>query len=135
MDTIFKKYESEVRSYCRSFPKEFNYAKGSIIKDTKGEEYIDFFSGAGALNYGHNNEFIKSKIIEYLNNDGIMHALDMYTTAKKDFIEYFEKELLEPKGFNYKIQFTGPTGTNSVEAALKLARKVKKRNNILENNK
>lgn len=131
MDTIFKKYESEVRSYCRSFPKEFNYAKGSIIKDTKGEEYIDFFSGAGALNYGHNNEFIKSKIIEYLNNDGIMHALDMYTTAKKDFIEYFEKELLEPKGFNYKIQFTGPTGTNSVEAALKLARKVKKRSNIL----
>lgn len=131
MEEVFKKYESEVRSYCRSFPKEFNYAKGSIMKDTDGKEYIDFFCGAGALNYGHNNDYIKSKIIEYLNKDGIVHSLDMYTTAKKEFIEYFEKKLLEPKGYNYKIQFTGPTGTNSVEAALKLARKVKKRNNIL----
>ena len=41
-----------------------------------------------------------------------------------------EKNILEPRGFDYKIQFPGPTGTNAVEAALKLARKVKKRNNI-----
>lgn len=127
---VFQKYESEVRSYCRIFDEELDYAKGSIIKDINGKEYIDFFCGAGALNYGHNNEYIKEKIIKYLQDDKIMHALDMYTKAKCDFIKYFEERILEPRGLNYKIQFPGPTGTNAVEAALKLARKVKRRNNI-----
>ncbi len=127
---VFEKYESEVRSYCRIFNQQLDTAKGSIIKDVNGKEYIDFFCGAGALNYGHNNPYIKEKVINYLEKDGIMHALDMYTTAKADFIEYFEKEILEPRNLNYKIQFPGPTGTNAVEAALKLARKNKKRNNI-----
>lgn len=127
---IFEKYESEVRSYSRTFPKEFTKSKGSIITDTEGKEYIDFFCGAGALNYGHNNDYIKEKLIKYLESDGIMHSLDMYTTPKKEFIEFFEEKVIIPRGLDYKIQFTGPTGTNAIEAALKLARKVKKRNNI-----
>ncbi len=128
--SVFDKYESEVRSYCRNFPAVFTKAKGSIITAEDGKEYIDFFCGAGALNYGHNNDYIKEQIISYLESDGIIHSLDMFTSAKRDFIEYFEKNILEPRGFDYKIQFPGPTGTNAVEAALKLARKVKKRNNI-----
>ena len=130
MENIFEKYESEVRSYCRTFPKEFVKSKGAIIEDIDGNKYIDFFDGAGALNYGHNNDHIKEKLIDYLKNDGIMHALDMYTTPKKEFIKFFEEEVLIPRNLNYKIQFAGPTGTNAVEAALKLARKVKKRENI-----
>lgn len=130
MENIFEKYESEVRSYCRTFPKEFVKSKGAIIEDIDGNKYIDFFDGAGALNYGHNNDYIKEKLIDYLKNDGIMHALDMYTTPKKEFIKFFEEEVLIPRNLNYKIQFAGPTGTNAVEAALKLARKVKKRENI-----
>ncbi len=127
---IFETYESEVRSYCRSFPTVFTKAKGSIITDEIGTDYIDFFCGAGSVNYGHNVDYIKEKLIDYLQNDGILHALDMMTEKKADFIEYFEKEILIPRGLNYKIMFTGPTGTNAVEAALKLARKVKKRENI-----
>ena len=128
--SIFDKYESEVRSYCRNFPAVFTTAKDSFIFAEDGKKYIDFFCGAGALNYGHNNNYIKKQIINYLENDGIIHSLDMFTSAKREFIEYFEKNILEPRGFEYKIQFPGPTGTNAVEAALKLARKVKKRNNI-----
>ncbi len=131
MDTqVFEKYESEVRSYCRNFPTVFTKSKGSVLTDENGKEYIDFFCGAGALNYGHNNDYIKSKIIDYLSSDGVAHALDMYTAAKREFIDYFQNEILKPRGFEYKIQFPGPTGTNAVEAALKLARKVKKRQNI-----
>ena len=74
---VFEKYESEVRSYCRIFNQQLDTAKGSIIKDVNRKEYIDFFCGAGALNYGHNNPYIKEKIINYLEKDGIMHALDM----------------------------------------------------------
>lgn len=128
--SVFEQYESEVRSYCRNFPAVFTKAKGSEIFAEDGKKYIDFFCGAGALNYGHNNEYIKKRVIDYLEGDGIIHSLDMFTSAKRDFIEYFEEAVLKPRGFNYKIQFPGPTGTNAVEAALKLARKVKKRNNI-----
>jgi len=127
---VFENYESEVRSYCRIFNEELDYAKNSKIRDVNGKEYIDFFCGAGALNYGHNNPYIKEKVIEYLQEDRIIHALDMYTKAKCDFIRYFEENILKPRNLDYKIQFPGPTGTNAVESALKLARKVKKRNNI-----
>ncbi len=132
MDTkVFEEYESEVRSYCRHFPTVFTKAKGAYFYDEDGNKYIDFFCGAGAVNYGHNNPEIKKKLIEYLENDGVMHALDMYTVPKREFIETFEEKVLKPRGLNYKIQFPGPTGTNANEAALKLARKVKKRRNIL----
>ncbi|MXO80391.1 aminotransferase class III-fold pyridoxal phosphate-dependent enzyme, partial [Paenibacillus sp. OT2-17] len=126
----FEALESNVRSYCRSFPVVFNKAKNDVLYTEAGKGYIDFFAGAGALNYGHNNDFMKNRILDYLSSDRIMHGLDMYTTAKQEFIESFSERILQPKGLNYKLQFCGPTGTNAVEAALKLARKVKNRNGI-----
>lgn len=126
----FEEYESEVRSYCRNFPTVFTTAKGPFLYDEDGREYIDFFCGAGGLNYGHNNDYIKEKVVEYLQSDGVMHALDMYTAPKREFLTFYEEKILKPRGLNYKIQFPGPTGTNAVEAALKLARKVKKRPGI-----
>ena len=127
---VFMQYESEVRSYCRIFDQELATAKGAKITDVNGKEYIDFFCGAGALNYGHNNPYIKEKIIDYIEKDGIMHAMDMHTEAKEAFISYFQENILKPRNMDYKIMFPGPTGTNGVEAALKLARKVKKRSEI-----
>ena len=126
----FEKYESEVRSYCRIFNEIMTTAKGSVVTDDNGKKYIDFFAGAGGVNYGHNNGYIKEKLIKYLNDDGIIHSLDMFTKPKEEFISFFEKNILEKRNLEYKIMFPGPTGTNSIEAALKLARKVKKRNNI-----
>lgn len=126
----FEKYESEVRSYCRHFPTVFTKAKGSRIFDELGNEYIDFFCGAGAVNYGHNNSYIKPKLIEYIEGDGIMHALDMYTTPKREFIDFMQENILKPRGLDYKIMFPGPTGTNAVEAGLKIARKVTGRSNV-----
>jgi diaminobutyrate-2-oxoglutarate transaminase len=123
--------ESEVRGYVRSFPVVFERASGSLLFDEAGRQYIDFFSGAGTLNYGHNNPVLKRKLLEYLGSDGVVHGLDMATSAKKYFIETFERVLLKPRGWQYKLQFTGPTGTNAVEAALKLARQVKGRQNVI----
>ncbi len=127
---IFEKRESNVRSYCRNFPAIFHRAKGSFVYSESGEEYIDFLAGAGALNYGHNNDYIKEKVIAYLEADAIAHSLDMYTSAKEKFLSKFFEVVLIPKNLDYRIQFCGPTGTNAVEAALKLARKVKKRTGI-----
>lgn len=127
---VFETYESEVRSYCRKFPTIFTSAKNAILKDADGNEYIDFLCGAGSVNYGHNNDYIKNKVIEYLQKDGIVHSLDLYTVAKGEFLQYFEEKVLKPRGYDYKIMFTGPTGANSMEAALKLARKVTGRSNV-----
>ncbi|HEY0196062.1 MAG TPA: diaminobutyrate--2-oxoglutarate transaminase [Methanobacterium sp.] len=127
----FKKLESEVRSYVRSFPTVFKTAKDSKLYDEHGKEYIDFFAGAGTLNYGHNNPVVTEALIEYLNQDGLVHGLDIATTAKREFIEKFNDTILKPRHMEYKFQFCGPTGTDAVETALKLARMVKGRSNII----
>lgn len=129
--SIFNSMESEVRGYIRSFPVIFNKAKGSIMTDESGTEYIDFFSGAGTLNYGHNNSQFKKSLIDYLEADSIIHGLDMATSAKKRFLETFRDVILKPRGYEYKLQFTGPTGTNAVEAALKIARQVTGRSHVV----
>ncbi len=128
---VFEKHESEVRGYIRSFPVVFDKAIGAELFDEDGNRYIDFFAGAGTLNYGHNPEAAVEASIKYLQDRRIAHGLDKATVAKKKFIEVFVKHILEPRGYDYKMQFTGPTGTNCTEAAMKLARQVKGRANIV----
>ena len=128
--TIFENVESNVRSYCRSFPTVFVKAKGSVLIDENGREFVDFFAGSGALNFGHNPDVMNKRMIAYLQSDGVVHSMDMYTAPKRDFLTFFQENILAPRGLNYRIQFAGPTGTNAVEAAIKLARKVKQRENV-----
>jgi diaminobutyrate-2-oxoglutarate transaminase len=128
---VFEELESQVRSYCRSFPTIFTKAIGSKMWDDNGKEYIDFFAGAGALNYGHNNPKMKEKLIEYIISDGVTHSLDMATKAKGEFLTRFNEVVLKPRKLDYKVMFPGPTGTNTVESALKLARKVTGRDSVI----
>ncbi|SFV37334.1 diaminobutyrate-2-oxoglutarate transaminase [Devosia crocina] len=127
----FERVESRVRSYSRSFPKVFDRALGATIYDTDGKAYTDFLSGCSSLNYGHNDPDLKAALIEYVSNDGIAHGLDMFTDAKEQFLASFERLILRPRGMKHQLQFTGPTGANAVEAAMKLARKVTGRTNII----
>jgi diaminobutyrate-2-oxoglutarate transaminase len=127
----FERHESEVRSYCRSWPTVFQTAKGTHVQDEEGRTYLDFFAGAGSLNYGHNHPLLKRKLLDYLIDDSIVHSLDVYTTAKRAFLETFHEIVLAPRGLDYKVQFPGPAGTNAVEAALKLARKYTGRETIV----
>ena len=128
---IFESLESDVRSYSRSWPAVFDTAQGSWMRTADGKEYLDFFAGAGALNYGHNHPVLKKALIDYLSRDGVTHGLDMSTVAKGEFLERFQETVLKPRGLDYKVQFPGPTGANTVEAALKLARKVTGRESII----
>jgi diaminobutyrate-2-oxoglutarate transaminase len=128
---IFERRESVVRSYCRSFPTVFTKAVGSVMHTENGDQYIDFFAGAGALNYGHNPEALKKALVDYISSDGITHSLDMYSAAKRTFLETFEELILKPRDMDHRVQFPGPTGTNAVEAALKIARKAKGRDLVI----
>ena len=85
--SIITELESEVRSYCRNWPAVFTTARGAVMEDEAGRSYIDFFAGAGALNYGHNDPRLLAPLMEYLASGGILHSLDMTTRAKVDFLE------------------------------------------------
>jgi len=129
--SVFEQRESAIRAYCRVYPVVFDKAKNARQTDEDGREYIDFFAGAGVLNFGHNNERMTQAVVDYLQSDGVLHSLDMMTTAKRRFMERFEKTILKPRNMTHKMQFVGPTGTNAVEAAMKLARRVTSRQEIV----
>lgn len=128
---IIDQMESDVRGYVRSFPAVFARAQNACLYDDQGREYIDFFAGAGTLNYGHNNLRVKQALLDYIQSDGLMHGLDLATPSKIAFLDAFQNIILKPRNFEYKIQFTGPTGTNAIEAAIKLARKAKARSHVI----
>jgi diaminobutyrate-2-oxoglutarate transaminase len=128
---IFTARESVVRSYCRAWPTVFDRAAGSWLYDTGGRAYLDFFAGAGALNYGHNDPVLKQALLDYLASDRVIHSLDMYTVAKREFLTAFDELILQPRQLDYRVQFPGPGGANAVEAALKLARKVSGRTDVI----
>ena len=131
MFEVFEEKESQVRSYCRHFPVLLDKAVNAELFTADGKRYLDFLAGAGAINYGHNNPYIKKAILDYLSEDNILHALDLFTVAKQDFLKAFDEIILKPKGLDYKIMCCGATGTNAVEAALKLARKNTKRQHVI----
>lgn len=128
---VFEQWESEIRGYCRAYPTVFKSASNARQVDENGKSYIDFFAGAGVLNFGHNNERMKRALIDFIQADGVAHSLDTYTTVKREFVSAFAETILKPRGMNHKMQFVGPTGTNAVEASLKLARKITGRSNVV----
>ncbi len=122
------KMESNVRSYPRKLPLAIAKAQGSWVTDVEGNEYLDFLAGAGTLALGHNHPQIISAIKEVLDSGLPLHTLDL-TTPMKDA---FSAELLSffPKD-EYVLQFTGPSGADANEAAIKLAKTYTGRGNVI----
>lgn len=123
--------ESQVNTYCNSFPGTYARAEGSFLETISGKRYLDFLSGCGTLNYGHNNQRLRIDLIDYLEQGGISMSLDLETDSKNRFVDIFHSHIMRPRGFDYCLQFPGPTGTNAVEAAVKLARKYTARTNVV----
>jgi diaminobutyrate-2-oxoglutarate transaminase len=128
---VFEEIESNVRYYCRRWPVVFTSASGAIIRDESGREYLDFFSGAGALSYGHNNPAFIDVAIDHLRSGRIVQSVDSYTSEKRAFLEALRDILLAPRGLDMVAQFVGPTGATAVEAALQLAQRVTGRSGVV----
>ncbi|KOR39353.1 diaminobutyrate--2-oxoglutarate aminotransferase [Xanthomonas oryzae] len=128
---LFQHHESNVRSYCRAFDALFVRGAGSELFDVQGRRYIDFLAGCGALNYGHNDPDMTEALVAHLRGGGLAMSLDLHSQTKHDFIDNFVALILRPRGLPHRLQFTGPTGANAIEAALKLARKRTGRHNII----
>lgn len=115
-----KEKEAAIFSYSRQMPIAVKRAKGAIIEDVDGNHFIDFFSCAGVVNVGHCNEFVLEYVREQQNN--LIHALDLPTENKVNLIDKILEQLPEEIRDEYKVGFTGPTGSDAIEAAIKLAK-------------
>ena len=115
-----RELEGSVVSYPRSIPLAFKRAKGAIIEDVDGNRFLDFFAGAGVLNLGHSNE----EVLAYATaqQQDLIHCLDFPTENKLSAIRKILGSLPETLRDQYKVSFGGPTGSDAVEAAIKLAK-------------
>lgn len=120
----FDALESNVRYYCRRWPAVFSSAHGATITDEEGVAYLDFFAGAGALSYGHNNPVLVDVAIEHLRAGKLVHSLDTFTVEKRRFLEALQRYVLRPRQLDMVVQTVGPTGATAVEAALQLAQRI-----------
>jgi len=117
-----KSSESSAVSYPRGLPMAVQRAKGATVEDVDGNVYIDFFGGAGVLNVGHSNPQVIEAALKQISV--FTHSLDVPNPARRSLVEIL-CDLL-PASLD-KLFFGGPTGSDAVEAAMKLAKYNKKR--------
>ena len=110
-------HESSAVSYSKGMPMALKKGRGATIEDMDGNIYIDMFSGAGVMAVGHSHPEVLKAAHEQIEN--VTHALDIPTPARQRLVELLGKLL--PKELS-RVFFGGPTGSDAVEQAIKLAR-------------
>ncbi|CRM12302.1 MULTISPECIES: aspartate aminotransferase family protein [Pseudomonas] len=123
--------ESNARSYPRRIPLALKRAKGIYVEDVEGRSFIDCLAGAGTLALGHNHPVVIEAIRQVLSDELPLHTLDLTTPVKDQFVQDLFGLLPATLAQEAKIQFCGPTGTDAVEAALKLVRTATGRSTVL----
>jgi diaminobutyrate-2-oxoglutarate transaminase len=115
-----KELESKAVLYPLAVPLALEAARGAAVKDADGNTYIDFFGGIAVLNVGHSNPIVLKAVREQ--EEKLIHALDFPTTTRIKLAEKLVE--IAPGGLkgNSKVLFGGPTGSDAVEAAIKLAK-------------
>jgi diaminobutyrate-2-oxoglutarate transaminase len=112
--------ESRARSYPRAVPIAFEEGRGATLRDVDGNTYVDFFAGAGTLNLGHGHPTVVRAASEQQGR--LVHALDFPTVPRLALMRRLKQIL--PGGLRRtgRFHFGGPTGSDAVEASLKLVR-------------
>ncbi|PWB35742.1 diaminobutyrate--2-oxoglutarate transaminase [Pseudomonas sp. SDI] len=126
-----KQQESNARSYPRRIPLALKRARGIYVEDVEGRQFIDCLAGAGTLALGHNHPVVVEAIQQVLADELPLHTLDLTTPVKDQFVQDLFGLLPAEFSAQAKIQFCGPTGTDAVEAALKLVRTATGRSTVL----
>jgi diaminobutyrate-2-oxoglutarate transaminase len=112
--------ESRARSYPRAVPLALAEGRGATVKDVDGNTFIDFFGGAGTLNVGHGNPRVAAAASEQ--QEQLVHALDFPTPARVRLMTRLKEILPGALRRAARVHFGGPTGSDAIEAALKLVR-------------
>ena len=97
--------------YSARFARSFVRASGGRLEDDRGDDYIDFFSARGALNYGHGEP--------------------QAPAGQTDFVQQFRDIVLAPRALDYRIHHAGASGADAIESAVELARGITGRANVI----
>lgn len=119
-------HEGSIVSYPNGMPMAIQRAKGATVEDVDGNLYIDFFGGAGVMNVGHSNPAVVEAAVRQTYE--LTHALDFPTPSRKLLVDSLSSLL--PKELS-RLSFGGPTGSDAVESAIKLAKFHTKRHSII----
>ncbi len=119
-------HEGSAVSYPRWLPMALRRAKGATVEDVDGNIYIDFFGGAGVMNVGHANPEVVDAAAKQISE--LTHSLDIPNPARMSLVKVLSSLL--PDALS-RIFFGGPTGSDAVEAAVKLAKYNTKRHTII----
>lgn len=117
---VQSRIEGSIVSYPIATPLAIKRAKGAIVEDLDGNQFIDFFSFAGVVNLGHCNEEVAAYTSRQ--QEELIHALDFPTENKIEAIQKIMNLLPVKMRDEYTINFVGPTGSDAIEAAVKLAK-------------
>jgi diaminobutyrate-2-oxoglutarate transaminase len=115
-----REIESNAVLYPTDIPIAFEEGRGATLKDVDGNVYLDFFAGIGVLNVGHANPYVTEAAVEQAQR--LPHTLDFPTEARLELIETLDE--IAPPGLrgNNRVLFGGPTGSDAIEATIKLAK-------------
>lgn len=132
MDAQYRdRITQQARELIRHTPGRAVKAMGSRLLDAEGRQYLDFHSAAGALNYGFHNMRLRQRLASSLAERRSLSSIDRLTLARQEFRQTLQDEVLAPAGFRYLVQFTGRTGAGGVDAAIRLARRLTGRLDVM----
>jgi acetylornithine/N-succinyldiaminopimelate aminotransferase len=116
-DEIFNQGKEYLMQTYSRLPVVFERARMQYLWDVEGNKYLDFIAGYGCLNVGHTNKYVinalKKQIVKIIQSSNLYYNKPQVLLAKK---------LCEVSGFGEKVFFAN-SGTESIEGAIKLARK------------
>jgi len=110
-------HEGGAVSYPRGMPMALKRGRGATVEDVDGNVYIDFFAGAGVLNVGHANPDVLAAARAQI--EDLTHSLDVPSPSRRLLVE--KLQALLPAALS-RCLFGGPTGSDAVESAMKLAK-------------
>lgn len=124
-------HESNARTYARRLRLAIVSARGVRVTDADGRQYYDCLSCAGALALGHNHPEVSAAVHQAIDAGIAWQTLDIATPAKDAFTQALLDTLPKPFAARARIQFCSPSGSDAIEAALKLARIATGRSGVL----
>ena len=119
-------HEGGVVSYPHGVPMAIQRARGATVEDVDGNVYIDFFGGAGVMNVGHSNPTVIQAVVEQIGE--LTHSLDFPNPSRRRLVDVLGGLL--PAALS-RVSFGGPTGSDAVESAMKLAKYNTKRHSMI----
>ncbi|WP_416841362.1 aspartate aminotransferase family protein [Haloferax sp. DFSO52] len=115
-----QRIDSSAVAYPEDIPIAFDSGKGATVRDADGNTFIDMFAGIGVMNVGHANPYVLDAVHEQ--TDKFVHTVDFPTEARLELIEKLDEIAPGNLSGNNRVVFGGPTGSDAIEASIKLAK-------------